>query len=153
MDQPAEDEFRPFFLEVEPRLRRALCAALGPQLGKDATLEGMSWAWEHWSKAQSLDDPVAYLFRVGQSKVRRRKEPLLSASRDWRDPMVEPELPTALADLTESQRLAVVLIHAFGWTFREVSELTGTSISTVQKHLERGLSKLRIALSVEDDHG
>jgi RNA polymerase sigma factor (sigma-70 family) len=57
-----------------------------------------------------------------------------------------------LADLPERQRVAVVLVHGFGWTPREVSELTGLSPSTIHTHLERGLTKLRAALEVAD-HG
>jgi len=41
-------------------------------------------------------------------------------------------------------------VHGFGWTLREVAELTGTSVSTVQNHLERGLAHLRRALGGEE---
>jgi len=60
--------------------------------------------------------------------------------------MVEPALVPALKSLTDRQRAAVVLVHGFGWTIREVAELTGTKVTTVQNHLERGLGKLRRAL-------
>jgi DNA-directed RNA polymerase specialized sigma24 family protein len=43
----------------------------------------------------------------------------------------------------------VVLVHAYDWTLREVAELSDTSISTVQTHLERGLAKLRSSLAVD----
>ncbi len=66
-------------------------------------------------------------------------------------PWVEPGLPRALARLSKQQRTAVVLVHAFGWTFREVAELTGVKPTTVQNHLERGLAKLRDALEVHED--
>ena len=69
---------------------------------------------------------------------------------EWGDPVVEPRLGDALAELSEGQRTAVVLIHGFGWTMREVAELNGISVSTVQTHLERGLKNLREALEVED---
>ena len=41
-----------------------------------------------------------------------------------------------------AERVAVILVHGFGWTMREVAELTGTKVTTVQTHLERGLRKL-----------
>jgi DNA-directed RNA polymerase specialized sigma24 family protein len=53
--------------------------------------------------------------------------------------------------LSEGQRTAVVLVHGFGWTLREVGELTGVQPTTVQNHLERGLAKLRAALEVTED--
>ncbi len=49
------------------------------------------------------------------------------------------------------QRTVTVLVHGFGWTQREVAELLDVGLSTVQKHLERGLDKLRKALGVEID--
>lgn len=152
MVRPTDQEFRPFFSEVEPGLRRALVAALGPQLGRDATMDALAWAWENWAKIQDLDNPTGYLFRVGQSKARRRKVPIIVPDEAWHDPLVEPGLAAALNRLTGAQRLAVVLVHAFEWTHREVAELSGTSISTIQTHLERGLSKLRSSLEVEEEH-
>jgi DNA-directed RNA polymerase specialized sigma24 family protein len=43
----------------------------------------------------------------------------------------------------------VVLIHGFDYTLREVADLTGVKITTVQNHLERGLRRLRDQLGVE----
>jgi DNA-directed RNA polymerase specialized sigma24 family protein len=56
----------------------------------------------------------------------------------------------ALAGLSEAQRIAVILVHGFGWTMREVAELNGTQVTSVQTHLERGLHKLRMTLEVEE---
>jgi RNA polymerase sigma factor (sigma-70 family) len=61
---------------------------------------------------------------------------------------VEPGLLTALASLPERQRLTVVLVHVEGWTLREVAELLGLSIPTVQKHAERGMASLRRTLKI-----
>jgi RNA polymerase sigma factor (sigma-70 family) len=70
---------------------------------------------------------------------------------DDEQPMVEPGLAPALASLSERQRLVVVMVHALGWTHRETAEFLGLSTSSVQKHLERGLSRLRHSLGVEVD--
>jgi len=64
--------------------------------------------------------------------------------------MIEPQLTKALAELSEAQRVAVILVHGFGWTMREVAELNGTQVTSVQTHLERGLRKLRATLEVEE---
>ena len=61
----------------------------------------------------------------------------------------EPGLPEALAGLSQQQRLAVVLVHGYGYTLREVAELTGIRPTTVQNHLSRGLSRLRRSLGVD----
>jgi DNA-directed RNA polymerase specialized sigma24 family protein len=46
--------------------------------------------------------------------------------------------------------VAVVLVHGFGYSLREVAELTGVKVTTVQNHLERGLTRLRAELGVHD---
>jgi len=43
----------------------------------------------------------------------------------------------------------VLLVHGYHWTYREVAELLEVSVSTVQAHVDRGMSKLREALGVE----
>jgi len=63
--------------------------------------------------------------------------------------MVEPGLPAALSRLSERQRVAVFLIHGYGWTHSEVSQFLGLSVSTVQKHAERGLAKLQRVLGAQ----
>ena len=45
-------------------LRRALCVALGRDLGLEATAEALSWGWEHWDSLAAMDNPVGYLYRA-----------------------------------------------------------------------------------------
>ena len=150
MKPPSEQEFELFLEEIEPRLRRAHFAALGIDRGREATAEALAWAWEHWHRLQRIKNPGGYLFRVGQSRTRQHKEPPLFVREDWHEPWIEPALGQALAQLSEQQRLAVVLVHAFGWTMRDVGELTGTKVPTVQTHLNRGLARLRTYLEVDE---
>jgi DNA-directed RNA polymerase specialized sigma24 family protein len=97
-----------------------------------------------------IKNPGGYLFRVGQSRTRQHKEPPLFVRQDWHEPWIEPALGKALAQLSEQQRLAVVLVHAFDWTMRDVGDLTGTKVPTVQTHLNRGLARLRTYLEVDE---
>jgi DNA-directed RNA polymerase specialized sigma24 family protein len=148
MEDPHTSDFELFFDAVEPQLRRAHFATFGLERGPEATAEAFAWAWETWPRARNLDSPVGYLFRVGQSMTRRRRfRPVFTPS-TTEDPLVEPKLGAALAQLSEAQRAAVVLVHGFGWTLREVAELRGIKITSVQTHLERGLRRLRTALEV-----
>jgi DNA-directed RNA polymerase specialized sigma24 family protein len=66
------DAFAVFFYDVEPRLRRAFVAAYGPERGSEALSEALAYAWEHWAKVRGLQYPAGYLYRVGQSRTRRR---------------------------------------------------------------------------------
>jgi DNA-directed RNA polymerase specialized sigma24 family protein len=60
-------------------------------------------------------------------------------------------LPAALRELTEHQRVCVVMVHGYGWTHREVADLISVATTTVQNHVERGLANLRRHLEVVPD--
>lgn len=154
-DQEQELAFDRFVRDVEPRLRRALVAAYGPQAGRDAAVDALGWAWANWDRVAAMANPAGYLYRVGQTKAREGRRPLHvvlpePAAPDG-TPWVEPSLEPALLALSEHQRVAVVLCHGFQWTHREVAELLDLSPSTVQNHVERGLANLRRALEVTRD--
>jgi len=144
------ERFEAFVCEVEPRLRNALVAAYGIDRGREATAAALGWAWEHRDRMTRVENNVAFLFKVGQSSTRRRKEPVMFTRSEQSEPWAEPGLAPALAGLSERQRVAVVLVYGLSWTLREVAELTGTRVTTVQNHLERGLRKLRTSMEVTD---
>jgi len=148
MELPDTSDFEAFFDAVEPQLRRAHFAVFGLERGPEATAEAFAWAWETWPRARELESPVGYLFRVGQSRTRGRRFRPVFTPATVDDPLVEPKLGAALVELSESQRAAVVLVHGFGWTLREVAGLRGVKVTSVQTHLERGLRRLRAALEV-----
>ena len=149
-EQDSLRDFEAFVKEAEPRLSRALAAAYGFEDGRDATAEALAYAFEHWERLQHIANLPGYLFRVGQTRGRRRRQPVLFAVPDSGDHSFEPGLPAALAGLTQRQRVAVVLVHGYGYTLREVAELTGIRQTTVQNHLNRGLARLRSTLGVTD---
>lgn len=151
--QPQPDcsrDFEAFVREAGPRLSLALAAVYGFEDGRDATAEALAYAWENWARLQHVANLPGYLFRVGQSRGRRRRRRVLFEIPAAADHVFEPGLPAALAALTQRQRLAVVLVHGYGYTLREVAELTGIRQTTVQNHLARGLARLRSTLGVED---
>jgi DNA-directed RNA polymerase specialized sigma24 family protein len=148
----AGNSFTEFVRRVEPRLRIALMAGYGPERGREAAAEALAYAWEHWDRVGSMEHPVGFLYRVGQSKTRTRRRPRLRAVvPEQREPWFEPGLPDALRSLSRRQRLAVVLVHAYGWSQREAADLMGVAPETVRTHLGRGLTKLRAALEVDDE--
>jgi RNA polymerase sigma factor (sigma-70 family) len=146
-DQPVPGSFGAFFRQAEPRLRRALVAALGPEQGRDAAAEALAYAWEHWDRLRDMANLPGYLYRVGKTcGRRRRRQPVLYDTPESAERWFEPALPAALAALSERQRITVVLVHGYGYTLREVAELTGLRRTSVQNHAERGLARLRAAL-------
>jgi DNA-directed RNA polymerase specialized sigma24 family protein len=144
--------FERFVEEVGPRLGRALAAVYGFEDGRDATAEALTYAWQHWQRLQHIANLPGYLFRVGQSRSRRKRQPVLFDVGGDAEHSFEPGLPKALAALSQRQRLAVVLVHGYGCTLREVAELTGIKPTTVQNHLDRGLLRLRSLLGADDEN-
>jgi DNA-directed RNA polymerase specialized sigma24 family protein len=151
---PDRGVFERFVAQVRPSLLGALVATYGPVDGREATVEALSWAWEHWDRVVELDRPVGYLYRVGQSSTRRfvsRPPPTgLVSLLEESFPEVEPGLLPALGRLSEQQRTVVVLVHGFDWRQSEVAELLEIAPSTVREHLQRALERLRHELEVND---
>ena len=145
-------EFVAFVTDVEPRLRRALIATWGPDLGRDATAEALVYAWRHWGRVKALENPAGYLYRVGRNSVKPPKPSrVLHSVNSWSEPWVEPGLEAGLGTLSEGQRITVVLHHSFGWTYEEIAQVMSIGVSTVRNHLGRGMAKLREALEVKVD--
>lgn len=153
-DRLITNSFDAFVRHAERKLSFAFGAAYGPELGAEATAEALAYAWEHWDRLAGMDNPLGYLYRVGQSKARkyRWRRPSVAPLPDTStEPWVEPGLLAGLRGLSRNQRVAVVLVEGFEWTQQEVAELLGISRSSVQKHHERGLGRLREALEVRSD--
>lgn len=142
-------DFEEFVRLVEPRLRRALIGCRGVEVAQEAVAEALAYAWEHWSEVQGLGNPAGYLFRVGQSRTRRRSEPRLPSPESLHLPDIEPALIPALLALPERQRSAVWLVHACGWTYAEAADALGVSASAIGTHVGRALERLRRDLEVE----
>lgn len=152
-DQTASDAYAAFADRVEPRLRRALTAAFGMDVGRDATAEALVYGWQHWDRVQGMRNPSGYLFRVGQSAGRRlakpRRAPVPSVDVMYDDPWFEPGLGPAWLSLSERQRTVAGLVHGYGWSFAEVADLLGVSKSAVQIHEGRAMKRLRRDLGVQ----
>lgn len=151
--------FEALVVATELPLRRALVAAYGGELGRDATADALAWAWEHLDVVEGLENPAGYLFRVGQTAARRAggwwpRRRLWMASEPF-DPVedwaFEPGLLGAMQRLSPQQRAAVMLVHGWGHTLESTADALGCGVSTVRNHLRRGLTKLRVELGVESD--
>ena len=151
MEKTPFESFSEFMTEKGPRIQQALMASLGPDAGQEAAAEAFAYGWEHWVRLVAMENPAGYLYRVGRTRGRRlmgQLRPEHPSRPVDPTPWVEPALIAALAELTEKQRVATLLVHAGSWTFAEVAELLSVDRGTVKKHAERGLSKLRRALEV-----
>ena len=143
---------RQFVIEAERKLSIALAAAYGPDLGAEATSEALAYFWEHRHRVMAMENPIGYLYRVGQTGVRRwfrGRRRVVPDPPPRVEAEVEPGLMPALRRLSPRQRLAVVLVHAYDFTQQEVADLLGVSRASVQKHVDRGLERLKRALGVQ----
>jgi DNA-directed RNA polymerase specialized sigma24 family protein len=143
--------FEEFVTDIEPRLRGALVALYGTEDGRDATAEALAYAWEHWQRLMIIEHPAGYLFRVAQSRSRRRRQPVLFSAPEIVDHAFEPKLPAAVAALPEQQCVAVLLVHGLGYSVADVAELLSIKPTTVRNHLDRGLRRLRHSLGADHD--
>ena len=145
------DSFAEWAERVEPRLRHALTASFGSQLGKEAAADALAHAWVHWDVVCVTDNRLGYVYGVGRNMARRGAlhHPVFVPVAIERLPRVEPKLPAAVAALSERQRVVVTLVYGYEWTLSEVAELLGTTKTTVQNHAERGLARLRKTLGVQ----
>jgi RNA polymerase sigma factor (sigma-70 family) len=147
-----EQEFARFVEKTEPKLLRALVGGFGSEVGREATRDALAYAWEHWGRVSGMDNPVGYLFRVGQSRSRSYRRGRLWFPEVPTDhlPDIDPRLPAAIRQLSHMQRAAVVLRYVEELPERAVAEALGISRATARKHAERGLAKLRKGLGVSN---
>ncbi len=152
----ALDEFTEFVGRVEPRLRVALGATFGAVDGREALADALSWAWEHWDRVRFMDNPIGYLYRVGASAAKRgRPRPI--PVRKALDPLLpdeavsDPNVVAAIGNLSMQQRRVVMLVHAFGWSQRDVASLLDIAPSTVKQYLDRGVRRLLNELEHSDE--
>ncbi len=140
--------FEAFIADARIKLRRALVARYGVELGVEACAEATAWAWANRDRLLAMANPVGYLYRVGQTAVRNetrfhRAPPFPPEARDHEMPLAEPGLHEALSRLTPDQRAAVMLVHAHGYRYAEAADLLDIPVSTLKNHLHRGSRRLR----------
>jgi len=63
-EQTIVDAFDTFVAGCEGRLRAALSATLGVEVGPDAAADALAHGWQHWDRVRSMDNPVGYLYKV-----------------------------------------------------------------------------------------
>lgn len=144
------DEMPPaaFLADARCRLERALVARFGVEDGLEAAAEALVFAAENWDRLQPMDNPIGYLYRVGQTRGERltrrwRRIGLLVDEPVTVDDVVDVDLQRALTRLRPEQRVSIVLVHAHGYSYQEAAEVLGIPVTTITNHLNRGMTRLR----------
>jgi RNA polymerase sigma-70 factor, ECF subfamily len=135
--------FEELFLDVHDRLFRALYFVTGSsadaeELMQDAFLK----LWERWDRIETIDDPVAYLFRSALNGFRMRTRRARAAARHVvplatvRDPFddvnVREDVRRMLAGLPPRQRAALVLTEILGYSSEQAARIMRIRPTTVR---------------------
>jgi len=143
------------------RLWRALLAWSGDRdVASDAIAEAFAQAAPRLDRIADLDGwlwRASFKIAAGMLDSARRRAPVGT------DPMTDQMSPStqlpdeaaalvaALAQLSESDRLAIVLCQVGGWSAKEVGGLVGASPGAIRVRLHRAKSRLRTIMEVHDD--
>jgi RNA polymerase sigma-70 factor (ECF subfamily) len=144
-------------------LRTVACAyAIVGDLGEaeDLAQEAYSRAWPRWSSLRMYDDPAAWVRHVAtRLAVSRWRRARIAAGFLARSRAPEPAAPpseattvlvTALKQLPEAQRRAIVLHHLGELPVVEVARIEQCPEGTVKARLTRGRAALASLLAPQD---
>ena len=136
-----------------------LCLGVPSAQAQEVTQEVYLRLYQTMRKGQEIENVRAWLFRVAHNqgiKVRTREKSFRMVSPDWErfaQPAAEsPErrlldrermkrIGAALESLSPQQRNCLYL-RSEGLRYREIAEVMGISLSTVNEFLRRGISRL-----------
>ncbi len=164
--------------ELEQTYRRERPRLLGlirsriadPEEAEDILQEVFSQAVRNLNAGEVIDNLLGWLYTAARNRIidwyRRRKPVSLQAGSSLEELLADTGLPLekrflrslviealieSIEDLSEPQRQVVIMQAIEGRTFREISELTGTSINTLIARKRYALRFLRKRLAAVED--
>ena len=131
-------------------------------LAADAAQEACLRLYLRWDEVDSLDDPVAWLYRVGINRCRDYRRQLKRATRLFERLSVmagdgrpgdgwtpEAEFAGLVKRLPRQQRVAAVLFYQADLSTKEIARAMQISESAVKSHLQRAREALRPLVEVD----
>jgi RNA polymerase sigma-70 factor (ECF subfamily) len=154
-------DFAEFYRGTHPGLVAELYAFTGDLAeAQEIVQDAFIRAWQHWRKVQHYDQPRAWVarvaYRLAVSRWRKARTVLTSWIRHGpAAPVPEPSessvaLATALAQIPEAQRRAVVLHHMAGYSVAEIASIEDVPDGTIKARLSRGRQRLSELLSDQE---
>lgn len=158
------EDFDAFYEATRTRLFQQMYAMTGNLAdAQDCVQEAFARAWQHWGDVRGHDDPEAWLrtvaWRVAASRWRKLRNGVAAMTRHGPPaPPAEPhperiDLLTALKEIPEKQRRALVLHHMIGHSVEEIARETGTPTGTIKARLSRGRRALAELLEPDELDG
>lgn len=155
---PGHDEdFDEFYRATSRSLLAQLYALTGDWAeAQDCLQEAYARCWQRWETVREMEVPAAWVrvvgLRLARSRWRRAQQAIVLHRRQVADDVVGPSpdavaLATALRQLPEAQRRALVLHHLADLSVADVAAETGVPVGTVKARLSRGRAALALLLA------
>jgi RNA polymerase sigma-70 factor, ECF subfamily len=119
---------------------------------EDAVQEAYARAWQRWNKVREYNSPEAWIrtvaYRITISAGRKARNRLIAHHRNDTEhevPGLNPDhlvLMSALRQIPDEQRRAIVLHYLVGLSVEEICDETSTPSGTVKSRLARGRKAL-----------
>lgn len=142
--------FAEFYSIHHQKIARSLAMNFGdPELGREATDEAMTRAYQRWGSVSGHDNPAGWVYRVGlnwgRSWFRRtgRRLPWLDNPTTEMPETSDPALADALQELDHRFRAVVVCRYYLDWSTRQTAAALDIPEGTVKSRLSQALSELR----------
>ena len=150
----AQSDIEALYRADADRLWRAIYAfASDPEIANDAVAEAYA---QLLHRGQAVRDPTAWVWRAafqisrGALKARRFDEAMSLTVLDHSDVYTDHDLMTAVRQLPDGQRAAVILFYYADLPIREIADRLGTNSLAVRANLSRGRRRLRQLLGDRD---
>jgi RNA polymerase sigma-70 factor (sigma-E family) len=152
--------FDDFYQGTRSRVLTYLYSVVGDLAeAQDATQEAYARAWQHWATVSRAEHPEAWVRTVGwrllaahwrSARVRRRAYARQDAPTTVAAPSEDTvTLVSALRQLPEPQRRAIVLHHLLDLPLAQIATETGVAIGTIKARLSRGRTALAEILGTQ----
>lgn len=154
-EAPVEQlSFEELFLDHHDRLYRALYFVTGSREDAEELMqEAFLKLWERWDAIGTIDDPVAWLFRVSLNGLRmrvrragvaaRRLAPMVAPRDPYDDIELHEDVRRMLLGLPPRQRAALVLTEIFEYSSEQAAQILGIRPTTVRVLASQGRAALR----------
>lgn len=161
LEPPKKLTFDDFYASEQRRLFSFLVVVTGDgHVADDVTQEAFVRVFERWERVASMDSAPAYLYRIALNLhrsrsrwARRRSAPGIAevAAADIADEATSRvAVRSALASLTDEQRIALVLTDLVGFTSEEAGRVLGIDATAVRARTSRARARMREELRIDE---
>jgi RNA polymerase sigma-70 factor, ECF subfamily len=162
----ASAEFRDGLLASIPSLRAFAYSLIGrTDRADDLVQETLTKAWAHQQSFQPGTNQKAWLYTILRnefySQMRKKGREVEDVDGAYsRNLGVHPEqhghldmadMRTALGQIPDDQREALLLVAASGFSYEEAAEICGVAVGTIKSRVNRARNRLAEILAVSGD--